>query len=218
MISTRDLSNLPKPEDLCKLFQALAMLDAILEEEWDYRYYSFNSKWSIDEQMGSMRNGSGDDLFALFNSSGCFLRGFDHESTMSPWNAMQPKTWLGVLDGVPQQFADALNEPAFHMEDTTFCIWRSEGDSNWSHGQIEFPKNDEDPDGSQWMLSPLEGNPETYQSFVKEYYELDVDLDIISSIFAHEPLSQELLLRFPTSRNYEDVISVAEEIGYPFKR
>lgn len=217
MISTRDLTNLPNPEELRKLLQALAMLDAILEEEWDYRYYSFNSKWAIDEQMGSMRNGSGDDLFALFNASGCFLRGFDHESTMSPWNATPPKTWLGVLEGVPQQFTDAMSEPAFHMEDTTFCIWRSKDDSNWSHGQIDFPKNDDDPDGSQWMLSLLEGNPQTYQSFVKDYYELDVDLDVISSIFAHEQLSRELLLRFPTPRSYEDVISDAEEIGYPFQ-
>jgi hypothetical protein len=45
MISTRDLSALPTIETLRRLSQSLAMLDAIIVRDWDYRYYSFNSKW-----------------------------------------------------------------------------------------------------------------------------------------------------------------------------
>ena len=217
MISTRDLTSLPKPDALRRLLQALALLDAILEEEWQYRYYSFNSKWSATEQMGSMRNGSGDDFFAVFDSSGCFFRGFDHESRMTPWRETPPTIWTGVLDAVPLQFENSLKEPAFHMEDTTFCIWCLAGDSAWSCGLIEFPANENDPDGSLWMLSALDGNPETYQLFVKEYYELDVELDAISRVFGHEPLSVELLRLFPSSRDFQNVIADAEEIGYPIK-
>lgn len=217
MISTLNLSNLPGPEALHRLLQALALLDAILEEEWNYRYYSFDSKWSPTEHMGSMRNGSGDDFFALFDDSGCFLRGFDHESAMSPWSATPPKVWPGVLDHVPLQFESSLNESAFHMEDTTFCIWCLAGDSVWSCGAIEYPSDEEDPDGSLWMLSALDGNPETYQEFVKDYFELDVPLEAIDRVFAHEPLSLGLLQAFPSSRNIQDVIIDAEEIGYPIK-
>ena len=36
-----------------------AVLDLIVSPDWDGRYYSFNSKWSENEQMGSMRNGCG---------------------------------------------------------------------------------------------------------------------------------------------------------------
>jgi hypothetical protein len=36
-------------------------------------------------------------------------------------------------------------------------------------------------------------------------------------VFAHEPLSDELLQAFPSSRNVQDVIADAEEIGYPIK-
>jgi hypothetical protein len=43
MISTKDLSALPTIETLKKRTQSLAMLDAIIEREWEYRYYSFNS-------------------------------------------------------------------------------------------------------------------------------------------------------------------------------
>ena len=52
--------------------QSLAMLDAILSPEWEYRHFSFNSRWAPFEQMGSMRNGQGDHYFALFSAVGCW--------------------------------------------------------------------------------------------------------------------------------------------------
>ena len=66
--------------------------------EWDYRWYSFNSKWVEGEQMASMRNGQGDGWFCGFGLPGAFLKGFDHESKMSPWNMESPKVWTGVLN------------------------------------------------------------------------------------------------------------------------
>lgn len=217
MISTRDLHNLPQPNTLRRLLQGLALLDAILEEEWQYRYYSFNSKWSATAQMGSMRNGCGDDFFAVFDASGCFLRGFDHASAMTPSRKEPAFIWPGVLEDVPVQFANSLDEPAFHMEDTTFCIWCMAGDSAWSRGSIEFPPGEDDPDGSRWMLSELDGNPQTYRLFAEVYFELDVELDAISRVFAHEALSLELFQAFPSARSYQDVLAEAEEIGYPIK-
>src|SRR6187402_2810137 len=139
-ISTRNLKALPDVDRLRLLLQSLAMLDAILSPEWEYRYYSFNSHWSKREQMGSMRDGCGDGLFALFNAAGCFLKGFAHESPMSPYSRQPKQVWPGVLESVPSAFAAALKEPAFSMEDTTFCVWRLSGDETWQRGRIEFPQ------------------------------------------------------------------------------
>jgi hypothetical protein len=47
-----------------------------------------------------MRNEQGDAWFCVFSGVGVFLKGFDHESQMSPWS-MQPHVWRGVLDDVP---------------------------------------------------------------------------------------------------------------------
>ena len=58
------------------------MLDAIIMPEWDYRYYSFNSKWSAGQEMASMRNGQSDAWFCVFSDVGVFFKGFDHESHM----------------------------------------------------------------------------------------------------------------------------------------
>src|SRR5689334_5634570 len=66
VISARNLSPLPGVDHLRRLLQSMAMLDAILSPEWEFRYYSFDSKWSPGEQMGSMRDGGGDDFFAHF--------------------------------------------------------------------------------------------------------------------------------------------------------
>jgi hypothetical protein len=54
MVSKATLRSLPAIEDLRKLTQSLAMLDAIMSPEWEYRYYSFNSKWDEGEMMASM--------------------------------------------------------------------------------------------------------------------------------------------------------------------
>ena len=66
MISSQDLSALDAPSELRKLMISLAILDAIMSPEWQYRYYSFDPRWSKDVTLASMRNGSGDDfLFCL---------------------------------------------------------------------------------------------------------------------------------------------------------
>ncbi len=50
-----------------------------MSPEWEYRYYSINSKWDEGEMMASMRNGSGDEYFILFDSHGAIMKGFDHD-------------------------------------------------------------------------------------------------------------------------------------------
>jgi hypothetical protein len=122
------LNALPEIEALRKLSQSLAMLDAILSPEWEYRYYSFDSKWSADEMMASMRNGSGDGYFILFNQHGAIIKGFAHESLMSPWVSESEQVWPGVLDEAPSEFQSFLQEPAFSITEATFCIWRRSGD------------------------------------------------------------------------------------------
>lgn len=198
----------------------MAMLDAILSPEWQYRYYSFNSKWARAEQMGSMRNGSGDDFFALFNRHGCFLKGFAHEYEMSPYGLTPKRVWPGVLDSVPAEFADGLNEPAFSIEDTTFCVWRRYADPAWQRGDIEFPANQPDPDGSEFLLSPLDGQPETYFAWAKDYFDLGagasrLTLDHVRQIYDHRPLTVELVTAINPDLSFSDLDPDIAEIGYP---
>ena len=70
--------------------------------------------------MASMRNGSGDEYSILFNSQGAIIKGFAHESSMSPWATESEQVCRGVLDEVPSEFQEFLTEPAFSIDDTTF--------------------------------------------------------------------------------------------------
>ena len=42
--------------ELINKLKHLALLDAIIEPEWEYRYYSYNSHWSESEEMASLRD------------------------------------------------------------------------------------------------------------------------------------------------------------------
>ena len=214
MISTRDLTALPSIPRLNRLTKSLAVLDAIIMPEWDYRYYSFNSKWSLGQEMASMRNGEGDAWFCVFSDVGVFLKGFDHESQMSPWTTKPPHVRRGVLDEVPAKFKLFVTEPSFSMTDTTFCIWRGHDDDAWRKGHIEWPSG-EDPDGSDWMLSILDGDPHKYKSWAEPYYERPVSLELINHIYEHGPLTDEFVRRLNPERDLKALASDAEEIGYP---
>lgn len=213
-ISTRNLDSLPDVGRLQSLLKSLATLDAIMSPEWEYRYYSFNSKWSRSEQMGSMRNGSGDEFFALFNRAGCFIKGFAHEYPMTPYRTRPPETWARILDGVPEDFSSGVNEPAFSMNDVTFCLWRRYSDSAWSHGPIDFPDGD-DPDGSAYLLSILDGEPATYCQFAEDYFESTVPVESVRHIYNHFPLTDTVVASLNADATLKQLAQDLIEIGYP---
>jgi hypothetical protein len=216
MISTRDFSQLPDIELLRRTLQSMATLDAILCPEWQYRYYSFNARWSAGEQMGSMRDGLGDEFFALFNSAGCWMKGFAHEAPMSPYQDDGTKRlWAGLIGEVPLEFAECLHEPAFSVANTTFCIWRRYEDASWQRGPIEFPVGHRDPDGSEELLSALDGKPETYQAWAETYYERPVDLAAVRHIYEHQPLTNDLVTLLNPELALGGLQTDMMEIGYP---
>src|SRR5262245_26616422 len=59
-ISTRNLSLLGSLSHVERVSQSIAVLDAILSPEWEYRFFSFNAAWDLanHERMASMRDGS----------------------------------------------------------------------------------------------------------------------------------------------------------------
>jgi hypothetical protein len=210
-ISTRNLVDLPDIDGLRRLTRSLAMLDAIVCPDWDMRYYSFNSDWGEGELMASMRNGSGDHWFALFNKAGVVLHGLAHEAPM--YRTARP--WPGIWDSLPRDFAEFQSETAFDTGNSTFCIWRKHSDRGWRRGEIDFPERHRDPDGSAELLAMLDGEPETYRAWASEYYERELPLDSIAAVYGHAPLSARLVLSLNPDANAELLQADIAEIGYP---
>jgi hypothetical protein len=210
LISTRDLSDLPDIPRLMRLLQSMAMLDAVLSPEWEYRYYSFNAHWDKDASMGSIRDGQGDELFALFGAHGAFLKGIAHDSRAA---AAGIPSDLFYRD-LPREFSACRHEPAFSPDAVTFCIWRLFGPTVWSCGKVDLPVAD-DADGSARMLSMLDGSPETYQKWARTYYECDVPLAAVAAVYNHAILTDDILLALNPRSNRQQLNQDIFEIGYP---
>jgi len=211
MISTRNLTDLPDIRGFRRLTRSLATLDAIMSLEWEARYYSFDSHWGDGQMMASMRNGSGDHWFALIAAAGVALHGLAHESAMFRAGAPLP----GIFDTLPSEFRnDFLREPAFDTANSSFCIWRRSMDDRWSTGAVRFPPGD-DPDGSEELLSILDGHPRRYATFSAEYYERVIDVADVAAIYRHEPLTDALARRLNPDVELESLAADLAEIGYP---
>jgi hypothetical protein len=220
MISTRSLAAFPSVTELVRVTKGLAALDAILCEDWESRSWSFNATWGDKSMMASMRDGSGDEMFILFSPAGTVIKGFAHESAMSPF---RPKAknekqrgialYPGVLSGFPVALESFLEEPSFIMEETTFVIWRLGKAKAWSIGDIAWPKA-KDPDGSEALLAPLLGDTSSYVKFADEVYEKKIKKADVAHVLANEPLSAALVQRLRSKRSLLELADDLAEIGY----
>ncbi|WP_460718657.1 hypothetical protein [Nocardia heshunensis] len=196
------LRRLPDIETLRQRCRGMAMLEAVLSPEWDSRYYSFNTRWGVGEEMASMRDGSGNDWFIVFSGLGVYGRGFDHEVPNAPQ----------VLDAVPGVFATQVREPAFADHDgsplATVCFWREPLDSVWGVSAAESGGN-----GLFDLL--VEGTPESYLEWARDYYETEVSLPAVQHMYAQRPLTPEVAAVLNPEIDLDALQQDLAEIGYP---
>lgn len=191
---------LPGPAELRAHLRALAVLDATIGDDPRFCPYTFDSTWGPGEEAALMENGSGDDFSVLFTAAGVLIRGFDHESEMSPYGTDNEQVWPGVIDEVPAALRPLLEEPAFRDEGidaprVTACLWQETGDTAWRTGSaITFPAGSEDPDGSSFLFRLLtDRSPEAVQANFEDYYERPVPLDAIRHVLTGRPLTSAIV-------------------------
>ncbi|HEX8513975.1 MAG TPA: hypothetical protein VF688_12830 [Allosphingosinicella sp.] len=206
-ISTLDLSRLPAPPELERLMQSLAMLEVLIEPDWDFRFYSFYAGWSDGAGMGWRRDRSRLELFALFADEGCFIKGYDPEAAVAD---VDPGLFYRQ---VPAEFADVAGEVAFTPEDVTFCLWRGPSDCAWQRAAV--PAYAGGRDGSEALLSPLDGDPASYPRFVEARFGGAADAATVAAVYAHRPLTPELAYALGGMADWDDLVREAREIGYP---
>ncbi|SFU45828.1 hypothetical protein SAMN05216480_10470 [Pustulibacterium marinum] len=241
-LSTQNLDLLPNPNELRRICKSIAALEVIICPEWEYRYYSYQKDWSDTEEVCEMRNGQGDQMLILFSNNGICINGFAHESQMNGWKSIpieEKKTFVDklfgskktqqtkliqeinkeVIDQLPEVFNEFIFGEPVKSIGTTFCIWKTIDDFNWTTGHIDFP-NDDYKDGSSDLLQLLDGKAFTYKEWAEEYYEeefneRELKIGLVEKIYNGAVITKDLVLEInPNLEDFEKLKSDLNEIGY----
>lgn len=205
-------------ETVRRAFQAAAMLDALVEADPAYRYFRYESEWFHGAALGQLDDGCGNNMFAIFLDPGRgALKGFDHESSLSPFPYERDHVWPGIFEEVPDAFRAALanlNAGESLPIDTTFCVWRTELDDAWKRGAIA-PHEGATDDGFGDLLSLIPADASAYVSWASGYYEREIPIEPVISLYGGAPLSASLLTAFDTEDHRIRILAEASAIGWP---
>ena len=209
MISTKDLSGMPDVASLRRICRAVAVLEMIAgDEEWLRRYF-YHPNWDENEEVFEFSDGSEQQMLVLFRPEGCVISGVDCERY--DWDEDWPSA-EDITAGLPAAFHEFMyGEPVKSIK-STFCIWCTDGVTWQKSGAIDLGGED----GSEDMLEILDGNPQTYARFCRSYYEKDLPLAVIESVYRGEKMTPDMVKALNSGR--EDVQAIREELeklGYP---
>ncbi|VXC11301.1 hypothetical protein MASSI9I_51185 [Massilia sp. 9I] len=150
-------------------------------EEW-LRVFRYEDTRSDAIEMARYDNGAGDHITVFFTSTGkALVKGFDHESEVSPHAQENGEVWPGMYDGLPSDLLPLAQDEAAEYEDVTFCFWSVDGTS-WDRGNTLIP--DHVDDGSSWLLSMIQMDAVEFIEWARDYYEEGFDLLGESGVFA----------------------------------
>jgi hypothetical protein len=206
-----DPQSFPDPRNLGNRAMALAMLDAIICPESEYRYFNFDAAWGDDEQVASMRNGEGDHWFMHLSDSGAAIKGYVKE--LPPGTAREMARQ--VQRGVPAEFGAFLHEPAFEMSDVSYCYWRRSDDRAWSKVAHPDAGLENWTDGSADYLSILLAPAACYYDYATDYFECEPPLASIEHIYAHGALTAAIVKSLNPQLSLAEAQASAAAIGYP---
>lgn len=196
-----NIQALPNFQTLYQRLQGLATLDAILCEEWEMRYFSFDQHWgdSVNHRqaMASMRDGEGSHYFILFDENKNIIgKIFDNE--------IGHRNSLDV-----QQIAEFdyfLTEPAFINDEATWYFYRSAKNEQW---QV-FPQTNNLP------FLGLLTNLSDYTNWANTYFGFEINGKLVRQIADFFPLTEDMILDLNPNRNFDTLREDLEEIGYPY--
>ncbi|OMF06708.1 hypothetical protein MHI48_22605 [Paenibacillus sp. FSL H7-0942] len=207
---------------LRKRLRILAALDIIFSEEEWLRVHHYENELQPGVAWGSINNGAGDHLHVLFTNSGTLIKGFDHESPLSPHAREDGEIYPGMYDEVPEALMAVLrsHEETLDMEDVTFCLWQEGNDLQWKVGNwIQLAMTEEDKadarGGAEFLLGYIEKNSEDYVDWAKGYYDLlDLSLKAVAEIYDEKPVTASLIKQLCPERDVAAALNELQQRGY----
>jgi hypothetical protein len=103
----KHLSEIPNPAELYESAVTLGVLNVLSGTRHPKFVFSANPDGS---RCLRLDDGAGNVLSILFSQAGVFMKGFDHESPMSPYQ-IKGKIWPGIFTGFPPRCGSTLKKP-----------------------------------------------------------------------------------------------------------
>ena len=161
--------------------EALYVLDSALTEP-DEEHLRLISKTKGENSLRyKVDNGQGDLLDVIFTHGAMLVRGFDHENELNSLSASSDKSVLEqIYSGEAAKFRSYFLPD--EIEQTTFFIWYDEVE----HQNLVGGNN-----GGRWLLGYAFDEFAKFSEFVKGYYEIDFDDEMLKKLYEKGELSQE---------------------------
>ncbi len=186
----------------------LATLSIVLCEEVWSRYHRFTPNWSEGVDMAEIDNGSGDRVTTFFAEKDCVIKGFDHESPVSPHAQAVYQVWDGMYQGLPLHLEALLDNPSVEKEEVTFCVWQTESDTHWHQGEVVY-SNGED-NGLDYLLGMIYSTPEGFKDWADAYFDTDLPVAALAQVYRGAPVTRDMIQALNPER---DPVSVQEELS-----
>ena len=150
---------------------AAAKADSLLCKEGWLCCYEYHDDWGDGFEMAKYDDGGGDHFILLFDGDRAILKGFDHESELSPYAREPFGITPGLYDGAPPELLAALQDPALEFDHVTFCFWRLNAEGGWGRGRAEVGPESED--GTDFLIPRIVVDFPGYDSYAEDYFEDD---------------------------------------------
>ena len=162
--------------------EALYVLDsALLEPDEEHLRLIFKTKGENSLRY-KVDNGQGDLLDVIFTHGAVLVRGFDHENELNALSTADKSVIEQIYSGEAAKFRSyfLLDE----IEQTTFFIWYDGAE----HQNLVGGNN-----GGRWLLGYAFDEFDKFSEFVKGYYEIDFDDEMLKKLYEKGELEKERL-------------------------
>lgn len=183
---------------LKNLLKALATADAIIQPEWEHRYFSYDSSWGDDEEMASMRDGTGGHWFVHFQANRV---GYLY---ISP-NDGSIENFEEFIKKVPEEYKAFLQEPAFNADEAS-GIWLLDENEKWlTFGKQRSEFLEDLPTIIDWGIIG-------YKEWAEAYYEKALSGEAIDEVFKLN-IQEYVIKQLNPNANIEELLNDLEQIG-----
>lgn len=215
----KNYTQLPDLRELKNYLLCQAALDITMlpeEKSW-LRITSYFPNYLEGVDMFHIDNGASDHLYILFSTTGIIIKGFDHESILSPYANEDEIITPGIYDTTPPELL-ALLDTHTEKDDVTFCVWYDLNNSTWRKGIITVPEGYKDgDDGEGFLLGYIFTTPDDWLDWAQHYYgdkNKDIDITVVKKYYRKQIITHEDILSMNTNADVEYVFSKLMKLGY----